>query len=228
MKILFLEDDREIGDFVVRGLKEEGFTVDWCIDGNEGSNLAADGQYDAMVLDIMVPGRDGLGILKQVRSRKNTTPVIITTARGEIEDRIEGLNLGADDYLPKPYYLAELVARLRAVWRRSAGDGMSQLAMADLTVNLMTREAVRGGRMIDLSPKEFALLVYFMESPGRVLTRTQIIEHVWEYQFNPGTNLVDVYVRKLRTKIDAPQEASLFETVRGVGYRMVAPDDSPT
>jgi two-component system OmpR family response regulator len=222
VKILLVEDEREIGDFVCKGLTEQGFAVDYCKDGNEGLAMATTQSYDAIILDVMLPGRDGLSIVKQLRKRQNNVPVIIITARGEPEERIEGLNLGADDYLPKPFYMDELIARLRSVWRRSAGDGLSLLWVGDLSANLMSREVQRNGRKIDMSPREFALLVYLMRSPGRVLTRTQIFEHVWDYHHNPGTNLVDVYVRKLRNKITEADEKPLIETLRGVGYRIQA------
>ncbi len=220
MKILLVEDEREIGGFVRDGLTGQGFVVDYCENGREGLELASTQSYDALVLDIMLPGRDGLSIVKLLRQRQNNVPIIIITARGEPEERIEGLNLGADDYLAKPFYIDELIARLRSVWRRSAGDGLSVLHLDDLSANLMTREVRRGDRAIDLTPREFALLVYLMRSPGRVLTRTQIFEQVWDYHHNPGTNLVDVYVRKLRNKIAEGDESPLIETLRGVGYRI--------
>ncbi|MGI9241127.1 MAG: response regulator transcription factor [Verrucomicrobiales bacterium] len=220
MKILLVEDEKEIADFVTEGLGEQGFAVDSCADGTEGLEMATSGDHDAIVLDIMLPGQDGLSILKSLREAKNNVPVIIITARGETEERIEGLNLGADDYLAKPFYMDELIARLRAVWRRSAGDGQGVLTMADLTANLMDREVRRGAESIDLTPKEFSLLVYLMRSPGRVLTRTQMLEQVWDYQFNPGTNLVDVYIRRLRNKIDTEGKVPLIHTLRGVGYKM--------
>ncbi len=220
MKILLVEDEKEIRNFVRDGLEEEGFAVDACDNGSDGLAMASEQSYDAIVLDIMLPGRDGLSILRLLRERGNNVPVIVITARGESQERIEGLNLGADDYLAKPFYMGELIARLRSIWRRSAGEGLSLLSIDDLTANLMTREVRRGERQIDLSPREFSLLVYFMRSPGRVLTRTQIYEQVWDYHHNPGTNLIDVYVRKLRKKITAGDEDPLIETLRGVGYRM--------
>lgn len=222
VKILLVEDEKEIADFVRDGLGEQGVAVDWCDNGVDGLEKATGGGYDAVVLDLMLPGRNGLSILKALREGKNNVPVVIITARGETEERIEGLNLGADDYLAKPFYMEELIARLRAVWRRSAGDGQGVLNMADLTANLMDREVRRDGDAIDLTPKEFSLLVYLMRSPGRVLTRTQILEQVWDYQFNPGTNLVDVYIRRLRNKIDTEGKLPLIHTLRGVGYKMAA------
>ena len=182
--------------------------------------MASSQTYDAIVLDIMLPGRDGLSVVKLLRERGNSVPVLIITARGEPQERIEGLNAGADDYLPKPFYMEELIARLKSIWRRSAGQGLSLLAISDLTLNLMTREVRRGSEQIFLSPREFELLAYMMRSPGRVLTRTQIFEQVWEYHFDPGSNLVDSYIRRLRNKVDKGFDEQLIETIRGVGYRM--------
>lgn len=225
MKILLVEDETEIGTLVRDGLTNEGFTVDYCEDGDSGMEHATTKSYDAVVLDVMLPGRSGLEILKKIREDHNNVPVIIITARGESDDRIEGLNLGADDYLPKPFYVEELVARLRAIWRRSSDSNMSLLSVGTLSANLMSREVQRSGEAIDMTPKEFALLAFLMRSPGRVLTRTQILEGVWGYHFDPGTNLVDVYIRRLRTKIDLEGEVPLIQTLRGVGYKMVDPDN---
>lgn len=224
MKILLVEDEQEIADFVRDGLGEQGFAVDHCDNGEDALARATSQSYDAIVLDIMLPGRDGLSVLKQLRADQNNVPVVIITARGETEERIEGLNLGADDYLPKPFYMDELIARLRAVWRRSAGDAASAglLSVADLSANLLDREVKRGEEAIDMTPKEFSLLVYLMRSPGRVLTRTQILEQVWDYHFNPGTNLVDVYIRRLRNKIDTEGKLPLIHTLRGIGYKLAA------
>jgi len=225
VKILLVEDETEIGTLVRDGLTSEGFTVDYCEDGDSGMAHATTKSYDAVVLDIMLPGRSGLEILKKIREDHNNVPVIIITARGESDDRIEGLNLGADDYLPKPFYVEELVARLRAIWRRSSDSNMSLLSVGTLSANLMSREVQRSGEAIDMTPKEFALLAFLMRSPGRVFTRTQILEGVWGYHFDPGTNLVDVYIRRLRTKIDLEGESPLIQTLRGVGYKMVDPDN---
>ncbi len=224
MKILLVEDETEIGTLVRDGLTGEGFTVDYCEDGDSGMEHARTKSYDAVVLDVMLPGRSGLEILKKIREDHNNVPVIIITARGESDDRIQGLNLGADDYLPKPFYVEELVARLRAIWRRSSDSNMSLLSVGTLSANLMSREVQRSGEAIDMTPKEFALLAFLMRSPGRVLTRTQILEGVWGYHFDPGTNLVDVYIRRLRTKIDLEGEMPLIQTLRGVGYKMVDPE----
>ena len=226
MKILLVEDEAEIGELIKTGLEKEEFSVDYCKDGDSGMEHAMSNSYDAIVLDVMLPGKSGLEILKMVRAGQNNVPIIIITARGETEDRIEGLDLGADDYLPKPFFVEELIARLRAIWRRSSETGMSVLNVGTLSANLMSREVVRSGRQIEMTPKEFSLLAFLMRAPGRVLTRTQILEQVWGYHFDPGTNLVDVYIRRLRSKIDFEGEIPLIETLRGVGYRMQDPDNS--
>ena len=225
MKILLVEDETEIGELIKNGLEKEGFVLDYCQDGDSGMEHAMTRSYDAIVLDVMLPGRSGLEILKMVRAGHNNVPIIIITARGETEDRIEGLDLGADDYLPKPFFVEELIARLRAIWRRSSETGMSVLSVGALSANLMKREVVRSGVQIEMTPKEFSLLAFLMRAPGRVLTRTQILEQVWGYHFDPGTNLVDVYIRRLRSKIDIEGEVPLIETLRGVGYRMQDPDN---
>jgi DNA-binding response OmpR family regulator len=219
MKILVVEDDRKIASFIQRGLKEQGFVVEVCADGNEGYARAISQIYDVIVLDIMLPGRDGLSILRALREKKSTVPVILLTARSGLNERVEGLNLGADDYLPKPFYVEELIARIQAVVRRVSGEQLTQLTADGLVVNLITRDVLRGEERIDLTAREFNLLELLMRSPGRVFTRTQILEHVWGYDFDPQTNVVDVYIRRLRAKIDEPSEPSRIETVRGVGYR---------
>jgi DNA-binding response OmpR family regulator len=181
VKILLVEDETEIGELIKNGLEKEGFVLDYCQDGDSGMEHAMTRSYDAIVLDVMLPGRSGLEILKVIRAGHNNVPVIIITARGETEDRIEGLDLGADDYLPKPFFVEELIARLRAIWRRSSETGMSVLSVGTLSANLMKREVVRSGVQIEMTPKEFSLLAFLMRAPGRVLTRTQILEQVWGY-----------------------------------------------
>ncbi len=220
MKVLLVEDEKKISDFVTKGLKEQGFTVDLAENGDDGFYLATTQSYDVIVLDIMLPGRDGLSILKGLRAKGNNVPVIAATARSELDERLEGLNLGADDYLTKPFYIDELVARLQALHRRSTGSQLSVNQVEDLVLNLSTREVNRGERDIELTSREFNLLEYLMRSPGRVYTRTQILEHVWGYDFDPNTNLVDVCLQRLRKKVDHGEESKLIETVRGVGYRM--------
>jgi DNA-binding response OmpR family regulator len=220
MKILVIEDEKKIASFVRKGLEAQGFVVDVCHHGDDGFTAASTRPYDAVVLDIMLPGRDGLSILRNLRERKLAVPVILLTARSELNERLEGLNLGADDYLTKPFFIEELIARLHVVTRRASGASQSILAVADLMVNLLTREVTRAGRKIDLTAREFELLEHFARSPGRVLTRAQISERVWNYDFDPGTNLVEVYIQRLRKKVEGEGEAKLIETIRGVGYRM--------
>ena len=221
MKILLIEDDRKILSFVKKGLKEQGFIVDACDNGDDGYDLASGQGYDAIILDIMLPGRDGLSILRGLREEKITTPVILLTARSALQERVEGLNLGADDYLSKPFYMEELLARIHAVTRRASGDQMSLMQIGNLTVNLITRDVRIGKEKVELTVREFSLLELLMRSPDRVFTRTQILEHVWGYDFDPQTNVVDVYVRRLRSKVELKPDELLIETVRGVGYRMI-------
>ncbi|MGD0059103.1 MAG: response regulator transcription factor [Verrucomicrobiia bacterium] len=224
MKILVVEDDRKIASFIERGLKEQGFVVEVCADGDEGYTRAISQIYDVIILDIMLPGRDGLSILRALREKKRIVPVILLTARSGLNERVEGLNLGADDYLPKPFYVEELVARIQAVARRASGEQLTQLTADGLVVDLITRNVLRDDERVDLTAREFNLLELLMRSPGRVFTRTQILEHVWGYDFDPQTNVVDVYIRRLRAKIDASPEPSWIETVRGVGYRFRHPE----
>jgi DNA-binding response OmpR family regulator len=222
MRILVVEDEKKIASFVRKGLAEAGFTVIVCHNGDEALDLASTERFDAVVLDIMIPGRDGLSVLRNLRDQRNTVPVILLTARDGVSERVDGLNLGADDYMPKPFSMEELIARLKAVWRRHSGEGLSVLQLQDLTVNLTTREVRRAGKKIELTTREFSLLSYLMQSPGRVATRTQLCEHVWDYHFDPGTNLVDVGIQRLRRKIDDGHAIPLLHTVRGVGYTMKA------
>lgn len=225
MKVLVVEDDRKITSFVKKALKEQGFLVDTCQNGDEGYALASGQAYDVILLDIMLPGRDGLSILRGLREKKITVPVILLTARSALQERVEGLNLGADDYLSKPFYIEELLARIHAVTRRATGDQLSLMQVGQLTVNLITREVMLGKEKVDLTVREFSLLELLMRSPGRVFTRTQILEHVWGYDFDPQTNVVDVYVRRLRSKVDLILDEPLIETVRGVGYRLIKPGE---
>ena len=223
MNVLVVEDEKQVAGLIRKGLEEQGFNVEVCHDGTEAHGLATTRQYDVIVLDIMLPGRDGLSILRSLRKQRNAVPVILLTARSELDERVEGLDLGADDYLTKPFYVEELISRVHAVTRRSAGDALSILRVGDFMVNLITREVSRGERAIRLTAREFGLLEYLMRSPGRVYTRTQIIEHVWGYDFDPNTNLVDVYIQRLRKKIRGDSTEDLIETVRGVGYRFMKP-----
>ena len=219
VNVLFVEDEAKIANFVQAGLKEQGFVVDYCDNGDDGYLRALDNEYDAIVLDIMVPGKDGLSILKQLRRQGRNTPVILLTARNELDDRLEGLNLGADDYIAKPFFVEELVARIHAVVRRTVGERQNLLAVGAIKLDRITREVTSSSRAIELTSREFNLLEYLMRSPGRVFTRTQILEHVWGYDFNPNTNVVDVCIQRIRKKIDPIDETGPIESIRGVGYR---------
>ena len=220
MRILVVEDEQKIATFVQKGLKEFGFAVDIIGRGDEALEIILDNPFDAVVLDIMLPGRDGLSILRALRERSNAIPVLILTARGEISEKVEGLDLGADDYLAKPFAIEELAARLRALIRRQTGENLVRYRIQDLTLDIATRIAHRGSRRIDLTGREFSLLECLMRAPGRVFTRTQLCQHVWEYQFDAGTNLVDVYIQRLRRKVDDSEPTKLIQTVRGAGYRI--------
>ena len=223
MHILVVEDHAKIASFIRKGLEAHGMVVDVCGDGDEAFALASTEPFDAIVLDIMLPGRDGLSILRNLREQKNSVPVIVLTARDSLNERVDGLNLGADDYLTKPFYVEELVARLHTIVRRGSGNSLNILKVDDLTVDLVKRHVQRGDTSIDLTAREFELLEYLMRSPGRVFTRIQICEHVWNYNFDPQTNLVDVYIKRLRKKVDLEHDKKLIQTVRGVGYRMGDP-----
>lgn len=224
MRILLVEDDPKISAFIAQGLKENGFTVDHAADGNDGLHLALTESYAAAVVDIMLPGIDGLKLIEEMRARKINTPVIILSAKHTVNDRIKGLQTGGDDYLAKPFSFGELLARLQALIRRSTStQDPTQLAVGDLTMNLITREVTRSGVSITLQPREFSLLEYLMRNPGKVLSKTMIMEHVWNYNFDPQTNLVDVLVCRLRNKIDRDFDQKLLGTLRGVGYVLKPP-----
>lgn len=218
MRVLVVEDERKTASFIRKALESEGFAVDVCGNGDDALATATHTDFDGIVLDIMLPGRDGLSVLRQLRERRNATPVLLLSARGEVNERVEGLNAGADDYLPKPFALAELVARVRALGRRGGEPKSTVLRVADLTLDTVTRQAQRGGVAFELTPREYRLLEFLMRSPGRIRGRMAILEKVWDYDFDPGTNLVDVYVMRVREKIDADFETKLLHTVRGVGY----------
>jgi DNA-binding response OmpR family regulator len=218
MRVLIVEDENKTASFIRKALQAEGFAVDVCQRGDEALAAAAHSPFDGIILDIMLPGRDGLSILKQLRSQKNQTPVLLLSARGAVNERVEGLNAGADDYLPKPFVIAELVARVRALGRRGSESKSTLLQLADLTLDTISHRAQRGGKSFDLTAREFRLLEFLMRSAGRICGRMSIIEKVWDYDFDPGTNLVDVYVKRLREKIDEGFESKLLHTVRGVGY----------
>ncbi|MBH8562795.1 response regulator transcription factor [Nostoc sp. CENA67] len=219
MHVLFVEDETKIANFVQAGLKEQGFVVDYCDNGNDAYIQAMENEYDAIVLDIMIPGKDGLAILKSLRQAGRNVPVILLTARNELDDRLEGLNLGADDYIAKPFFVEELVARIHAVMRRSFSDRQNMLCVGPIKLDRITREVTCDGQVVELTSREFNLMEYLMRSPGRVFTRTQILQHVWGYDFNPSTNVVDVCIQRIRKKIDSIGGLSWIESVRGVGYR---------
>ncbi len=222
MRLLVVEDEKKVARFVKKGLEEEGYAVDVAPDGEEGLGMALDGVHDLIILDIHLPRMDGLGVLQELRKKKVATPVLLLTVRATIEDKVLGLDAGADDYLTKPFAFQELLARVRALLRRRADAEAPVLQVGDLTLDPARRLASRGGEKIDLTPKEFALLAYFMRNSGRVLTRTMISEHVWDYDFDTMTNVIDVYVNYLRKKIEAGREPKLIHTVRGAGYVLKA------
>jgi DNA-binding response OmpR family regulator len=225
MRILVVEDEKKTASFIRKALQAEGFAVDVCHNGEDALSAPAVTPYDAIVLDIMLPGRDGLSLLRHWRQNRQSTPVLLLSARGQVNERVEGLNIGADDYLPKPFALVELIARVRALTRRSGENKAIVLKVADLSLDTVTHLAERGGKRIELTAREYRLLEYLMRSAGRLCGRMMILEKVWDYSFDPGTNLVDVYIKRLREKIDADFEPKLLHTVRGTGYVMRA--DSP-
>ena len=216
--MLVVEDQKKTASFIRKALLAEGFAVDIAEDGETALTLAGATSFDAIVLDIMLPGRDGLSVLRLLRERRVVTPVLLLSARSEVNERVEGLNAGADDYLPKPFALDELLARLRALGRRGTEQASTLLRVADLTLDTVSRTARRGGALIELSAREFRLLEMLMRTPGRVCSRMMILEKVWDYSFDPGTNVIEVYVSRLRDKIDAGHAPKLLHTVRGVGY----------
>jgi DNA-binding response OmpR family regulator len=223
MRVLVVEDERKTAAFVRKALQAEGFAVDVCHNGEEAWSAARMTPFDAIVLDIMLPGRDGLSLLRQLRERQNTTPVLLLSARGEVNERVEGLNAGADDYLPKPFVIAELVARVRALGRRGNDSRSAVLQVGDLSLDTISHHAERRGTKIDLTAREYRLLEFLMRSVGRICGRMAILEKVWDYDFDPGSNLVDVNVMRLREKIDQEFEPKLLHTVRGLGYMIKAP-----
>lgn len=223
MRVLIVEDDRKTAAFVSKSLKSEGFAVDILTNGDRALASITTTPFDAVVLDIMLPGRDGLSVLRQLREHGNRTPVLLLSARGAVNERVEGLNAGADDYLAKPFALEEFVARVRALVRRGDEVKSTILRVGDLSLDVTTRIAQRGDRRIELTAREYRLLELLMRSPGRICGRMLIIEKVWDYDFDPGSNIVDVYVRRLREKIDAGFETKLLQSVRGAGYVLKEP-----
>jgi two-component system OmpR family response regulator len=219
MRILLIEDDQKIASFIVKGLKAAGYAVDHASDGEEGLHLVLNEPYDGAIVDIMLPKLDGLKVIERMRKEKVNTPVIILSAKGSVDDRVRGLQKGGDDYLTKPFAFSELLARVQALLRRaSSALEPTRLAMGDLSIDLLTREVARGGEKIELQPLEFSLLEYLMRHSGRVISKTMIMEHVWDYNFDPQTNVVEVRISRLRDKIDRGFDRKLVHTVRGVGY----------
>lgn len=220
-KILVIEDDSDAAGYIVKGLSEAGFTVDHAADGRDGLFLATDGRYDAIILDRMLPALDGMAVLGALRAAKIETPVLILSALGSVDDRVAGLTAGSDDYLTKPFAFAELLARVNLLLRRRGGAAPeTRLACEDLEMDLLSRKVRRADTRIDLQPREFRLLEYLLRHKGQVVTRTMLLEGVWDYHFDPGTNVIDVHISRLRRKIDEGFAAPLLHTVRGAGYRL--------
>jgi two-component system OmpR family response regulator len=221
MRVLLVEDDKTIADFVAKGLREAGYAVDVVGRGDEGLVRALGEPYDAAVVDVMLPGRDGLSLVEELRRKGRNTPVLLLSARRSVDDRVRGLQSGGDDYLTKPFAFSELLARVQALIRRATGVVEPvRLVFADLALDLVTREVTRAGKKLDLRPREFTLLEFLMRQPGRVVSKTSILSHVWDYHFDPKTNVVDVLVHRLREKIDRDFSPRLLQTVRGVGYAL--------
>lgn len=219
MRVLVIEDDRKIASFLVKGLKQNGYAADHAADGEAGLDLALHTPYDAAVVDIMLPRRDGLSVVQELRRQKVNLPVIFLSAKSSVDDRIKGLQSGGDDYLVKPFALSELLARLQALIRRSSQTvEPTTITVGDLTLNLLTREVTRAGQPIELQAREFSLLEYLMRNAGKAVAKATILEHVWDYSFDPQTNVVDVVVCRLRNKLDKGFDKSLIHTIRGVGY----------
>ena len=218
MRILVVEDEKKVARFIQQGLEEEHHTVDVAHDGEAGLAMAEAQRYDVIILDVMLPGKSGIDVTRELRARKRATPILMLTAKTATEDKVAGLDSGADDYLTKPFAFAELLARVRSLLRRGTQEKSTVLALADLELDTVTHKARRGTRTIDLTTKEYALLEFFLRNKERVLSRTIIAEHIWDYHFDTGTNLIDVYINHLRNKVDTGFDRKLIHTVRGVGY----------
>jgi len=223
MKLLVIEDDREAAAYLAKGLTESGYVVDQAAEGREGLFLASSGQYDALIVDRLLPGMDGLSLISALRAAEVMTPALILSALGAVDDRVKGLRAGGDDYLVKPFAFAELLARIEVLLRRGAGSGATtRLKVGDLEMDLLARTIARHGKEIELLPREFRLLEFLMRHPGQVVTRTMLLENVWDYHFDPQTNVIDVHVSRLRQKIDKGFDKPLLQTVRGAGYMLRA------
>jgi len=226
MRILVIEDDDEAAAYLMKGLEEGGHRVDLEADGRRGLERATGGSFDAMVIDRMLPGLDGLSIVAELRQRNDTTPVLILSALGDVENRVEGLRAGCDDYLSKPFAFSELLARLEALERRSHTASETRLKLADLEMDLLKRTVTRAGRPIELLPREFRLLEYLLRNAGHIVTRTMLLEKVWDHHFDPQTNVIDVHVSRLRQKIDRDFSPPLLHTIRGAGYSLREPEEA--
>lgn len=225
MHLLVVEDDVKAAAYLCKGLRESGHNVDHAADGKDGLFMAMENEYDVIVIDRMLPELDGLSVVRTLRAAKKKTPVLVLSALGEVADRVQGLNAGSDDYLVKPFAFSELLARLDALMRRSDGEtSKTSLAVGDLEIDLLSREVRRGGMLIELQPREFRLLEYLMRHTGQVVTRTMLLENVWDYHFDPQTNVIDVHISRLRGKIDRDFDYALLQTIRGAGYCLRAPD----
>ncbi|MDT3740830.1 MAG: response regulator transcription factor [Candidatus Kapabacteria bacterium] len=220
MRVLVVEDERKVANFIKHGLEEERYIVEIAYDGISGLEMLMNNHFDAIVLDVMLPGKDGFTLLKEMRDSGISTPVIMLTARANVEDRVAGLDLGADDYLPKPFSFDELAARLRSILRRSSPEKSTKLRAGDLILDTVSHLAYRQGREIELTTKEYALLEYMLRNKNRILSRSTITQHVWKHNFDPESNIIDVYVKRLRSKIEQDGEKPLVQSIRGVGYRL--------
>ncbi len=228
MRLLLVEDDLEIASYISKGLKEAGFAVDHAPDGEDGLHLALTAPYDAAIIDLMLPKLDGLGLIEQLRNRRFDTPVLILSAKRSVDDRVRGLQTGGDDYLTKPFHFSELLARVQALIRRAAGSSQpARLTFGDLSMDLLKREVRRGGEKIELQPREFALLEYLMYNAERVVSKTMILEHIWDFHFDPQTNVVDVLISRLRSKVDRDFPEKLIHTIRGIGYVLKTSSQHP-
>lgn len=228
MRILVIEDERKVASFIKNGLEEERYIVETAPDGEAGLDIALNNHFDAIVLDVMLPKKDGFSVLKELRAAGKVTPVLMLTARGTTEDRVTGLDLGADDYLPKPFHFEELAARLRSIMRRSSTEKSTKLTCADLVLDTVSHVAFRWNKEIELTTKEYALLEYLIRNKSRIVSRSMITQHVWKHNFDTESNIIDVYIKRLRSKIEKVGHPKILQSIRGVGYRMreVTPDDT--
>ncbi len=228
MKILVIEDEKKMALFIKRGLEEERYIVETAFDGQTGLEIALHNQFDAIVLDVMLPKRDGFAVLSALRGAGNATPVLMLTARGNTDDRVSGLDLGADDYMAKPFHFEELAARLRSIMRRSSPEKSTKMQCMDLILDTVAHVANRWGKEIELTTKEYALLEYLMRNKNRIISRSMITQHVWKHKFDPESNIIDVYIKRVRSKIERPGSPRILQSIRGVGYRMkevISPDE---